>query len=83
MSLLFVPPYSPELNPWKKLINLIKVYIEKKLVRKGKSFLKLYRVISLNIIKCAIDSKSEKQWRGFVAASLKETQHLLQIKIVK
>ena len=83
MSLLFIQSYSPELNPWEKLINLIKGYIKSKLARKGKSVSKFYRVISLNTIKCVIDLKSEKQWRGFVAASLKETQHLLQIKFVK
>ena len=28
---IFIPPYSPEINPWEKLINFIKMYIKEQI----------------------------------------------------
>ena len=41
-----------------------------------------FRIISLKTIQRTIDSLSKSQIQGFVRASIKETLHLLKVKLV-
>ena len=77
----FTPPYSPEINAWEKLINLIKSRGMHWQKNKGKFLFQIFRLINLKFIQKIIDEINADHCKGFIRASMKETLHHLELRL--
>ena len=56
-----IPPYSPQLNPWEKIIANIKTKLKSLWLRN--------EPLNLNIMKKVIDEVGESTWRGWIESA--------------